>query len=339
MIRTKPSPKLPPDELFEDWLTLRGAGSYEALSREAAIPYRYIWKRYCDWLEEQPGKREAPRYLGASPQDIASFLTNGSSPSSNRKSPTAPVSPVTRQRYGRVLRDIYLHAERHLNLIATGRNPVTDEAIGAAPSEVERGGQILPPKVFEALYTVFSAVCSRYETRDKAIILLLLECALTSGEIRSLKMSDVRKDKSHAGQFILEIKGARLAQDRTLTTTGPAGYALHQWLVYRQVMHRSTDVIFVSEQKRGDMTRRALFSVVAKMIARACDKAQVDLPNHIGPVVIRNNAIVRWYNSGMPMGELCIRAGFKNERSFKRGLQVHLNELMSIPEAVPSTTT
>lgn len=34
-------------ELFDDWLSVREKASYDPLSREAAVPYRYIWKKWC----------------------------------------------------------------------------------------------------------------------------------------------------------------------------------------------------------------------------------------------------------------------------------------------------
>ena len=39
-----------PTELFEDWLTERENDYYDPLSREAALPYAFIWKKWIDWL-------------------------------------------------------------------------------------------------------------------------------------------------------------------------------------------------------------------------------------------------------------------------------------------------
>lgn len=317
------TPALPnAGQLFEDWISTREHASYDPLSRAAAVPYRYIWKRWCDWLQEQPGKPVEFAYLSAREFDVQQFLQHGSSPASSRKSRSAPTSPVTRQRYGRVLRELYQHAISFGHMNAS--NPVTDAAIGMPPTEVERGGQILPPRVFETLYLVLPADPTPYEKRDRAIMLLLLECALTPGELRSLKVSDVSKDTANPGQYVLRLDGPRAAQQRDISTTGLAGYALHQWLVHRQIMRRSTEVIFISE-KRGAMTRRALFGLVAKYITLACQTVRTDVPNHIGPMVIRNNCIVRWIKSGIPVVDICRRAGFKDEKSFLRGLQVHLH--------------
>lgn len=320
MLFRPPPPSLTATEMFEDWISTRENASYDPLSRKAAIPYSYIWKRWCDWLQEQAGKTGSGSYLQVTPLNIQQFLLNGSSPASGRKARSAPISPVTRQRYGRVLREIYQHAVNfgHLNA-----NPVTEQVMGLPPTDVERSGQILPPQVFEALYRVLPVNPSPYEKRNKAIMLLLLECALTPGEIRSLTLSNVMKNLKNPGQFTLRLDGPRGAQARDISTTGPAGYALHQWLVYRSVMRRKTDVVFISE-KKGAMTRRALFGLVSQMITEACQHVHAEVPNHIGPMVIRNNCIVRWYNAGKPVLDICRDAGFKDSKSFMRGLRIHL---------------
>jgi site-specific recombinase XerD len=326
-------PNLPPlgsKAVFEDWISLREKASYDPLSREAAKPYAYIWKSWCDWLATKDGVAdESPvLYTRASEADMQMFLHHGCTPASTRKGRSGAISPVTRQRYGRVLHDIYEHARHHCGF--TGSNPVTEVAMGEPPTTKERGGQILPPGVFESLYRVFATNLSPFAKRDRAIILLLLECGLTSGEIRQLKQKDVTKNTASAGQFLLRLDGPRLAQDRTISTTGAAGHALHQWLVYRKVMKRKTDVVFVSE-KRGAMTRRALFGLTARMITLACERVPCELPNHIGPMVIRNTCVVRWYNAGKPVEDICRDAGFKDVMSFRRGLGVHLKPATNTP--------
>lgn len=318
----KRSPPASGEALFEDWISGRENDHIDRLSREAAVPYRYIWKRWCDWLAEQPQYASNPKaFLQASPSDVRRFLATGSSPSSTRKPRSAPISPVTRHRYGQVLHMVYQHADS-FSFVAS--NPVTEDVRGPLPTEVERGGQILPPRVFEALYQVLPTDPTPYEKRDRAIMLLLLECALSPGEIRALRLDQATKNTASAGQYLLQLDGPRGAQDRVISTTGAAGNALFQWLVHRHVMHRSTDVIFVSE-KHGPMTRRALFGLTAKMITLACQRVGAPVPNHIGPMVIRNNRIVRWFNAGKPVAEICHQAGFKDAKSFMRGLRVHLS--------------
>ncbi len=95
-----------PTELFEDWLTERENDYYDPLSREAALPYAFIWKKWIDWLgSASPSRTQSgrpPHFLKATQEDALAFLTYGPSPSSKRNGTTSArrISPVTRLRYG-----------------------------------------------------------------------------------------------------------------------------------------------------------------------------------------------------------------------------------------------
>ena len=58
-----------PTELFEDWLTERENDYYDPLSREAALPYAFIWKKWIDWLGNASPSRtqsgRSPHFLKA----------------------------------------------------------------------------------------------------------------------------------------------------------------------------------------------------------------------------------------------------------------------------------
>lgn len=326
------------DQLLDDWLHLREVDSYDPLTREAAVPYRYIWRKWINWIHDADGRGDlawkyasteqatdflqgnpAPRELGR--VDPAAPST-GISPCSHRKSRSAPISPITRERYGRVLKEIYDYAKAHLHACEA---PFTREVIGVAPTEVDRAGQILPPGVFEALAHVLDGDLPPFRKRDKAILYLLMHCGLTSAEVRSLKLGDVSKNFDHAGQYTLQIDGPRQAQQRTLVTTGATGEVLHNWLVHRRVMHRKTDVVFISERK-GALTGPALFLIIAPLVAAACKQAHVDVPNHVGPSIIRNTLIVRLYNSKRASAaEICRWMGIKDEKVLTRGLGMHMS--------------
>ncbi len=313
--------RLTPSEVFDDWLSVREHASYDRLSREAAQPYRYMWKRWCDWLGEVRESTDPFLYLSATSQDVFAFLRNGPDPASKRKSRSTPTSPITRQRYGRLMRDVYAHA------VAFGyveSSPVTESVMGEGPAPNERNGQVLPPGLFAALVKVFPSDPTPWEKRDIAIMLLLMDTGMTSGELRELEKGHIKKNFTDPGQFWLEIDGPRGAQRRRISTRGPTGAALHRWKVYRDVMNRNTEVFFVSE-KRGPMQRNTLFCLVARYVTAACQLAQVDLPNHIGPGTIRNTAIVRWINSGEPINQICERIGVKDIRNLLVRLAPHIS--------------
>lgn len=327
--------RLTPEALFEDWLSVRAKASHEPLSRKAALPYSYIWKKWCAWLAQVHDSADLYLYLSARTADVSKFLREGPSPSSKRKSVTRPISPITRQRYGRVLREIYLHA---VNFGFAEHNPVAEASLGAPPNSTERSGQVLPPKVFESLAQVMHAQPTPYQKRDNAILWLLLDCAMTSAELREITVKDVTKNKDAPGQFLLTLDGPRGVQERTVSTHGPTGAALHAWLVHRKVMNRNTEVVFISE-KRGAMTHVALFRLVANTVARACAHAGMDMPNHVGPGSIRNTAIVRWYNQGVPIERICEQCGIKDARTLLNRLKLHLVATQPNPLPSPAPAT
>lgn len=316
-----------PEALFEDWLSVREKDPVDPLSAASAMPYRYIWKKWLAWLQE--GREAgAGAYRLATSEDIRLFLSGGPSPCSKRKGKTSQISPVTRERYARLLQSIYQHAIEHCGLVEL--NPVTDEVLGKRTTEIERAGQILPPGVFEALRQGIPVDPTPYQKRDAALLMLLLDFGLTSSEVRLLKLKDVSKNFQNAGQFTLLIEGPRAAQSRTLVTSGQTGYLLHSWLVHRNVMHRATDVVFISE-KRGVMTTPGLFLMVSQLISEACRRVNMDIPNHIGPSIIRNTLIVRLYNAGlMSPDAICKLLGIKDPKILTRGLRPHLCKVKTL---------
>jgi site-specific recombinase XerD len=218
------------------------------------------------------------------------------------------------------MRDVYQHAVDFGYLLSS---PVNESVLGEGPAPNERNGQVLPPGVFAALASAFPSKPTPWEKRDIAIMLLLMDTGMTSGELRDLEISHIEKNFTDPGQYWLKIDGPRGAQRRRISTRGPTGAALHRWMVYRNVMRRKTDVIFVSE-KKGPMQRNTLFNVVARYVTVACKLALVDLPNHIGPGTIRNTAIVRWINSGEPINQICERIGVKDIRNLLVRLAPHI---------------
>ena len=316
-----------PTALFEDWLTDRENDYYDPLSREAALPYSFIWKKWIDWLGSASPSRSqlgrSPNYLQASQEDALAFLTFGPSPASKRNPSTSSrrISPVTRQRYAEVLTRVYGHALMR-GLIT--EHPFTDELIGNRPTERERGGQVLPPGVFEAMYDTFPVESSPLSVRDKAIVLLLLECGLSSGELRELAITHVRKNKLDLGQFLIRLDGPRQAQRREISTSGESGPALQQWMSCRDDLGKTSPLMFRST-KTGTLSKNALFSLVYRQVLAACNAVGVPCPGHVGPGVIRNTVIVRRLRAGVDPAQICKDLGIKDTKTLLRGLRHHLD--------------
>jgi len=324
-----PTPDLMvPAALFDDWLADRENDYHDPLSREAALPYSFIWKKWLDWLRDaSPSRSQSglpPHFTQISLADAEAFLAYGPSPASKRnaKSSARRISPVTRQRYGELLSRVYAHAVMR-GLMPD--HPFTAELLGPLPTERERGGQVLPPGVFEALYQCMPAHPTPIELRDGAIMLLLLECGMTSAELRALEVAHVRKNRLHPGQFLLRLDGPRLAQRREISTSGPAGPALQRWLAVRQTVGKPSALVFTSTQL-DSLSKATLFALVYHQVEAACMAAAVPCPGHVGPGVIRNSVIVRRLRAGVSPMDICKDLGIKDAKTLLRGLSHHLDD-------------
>jgi len=202
-------------------------------------------------------------------------------------------------------------------------HPFTDDLVGKRPTERERGGQVLPPGVFEALQQIPSSAPSPVDARDSAIVHLLLECGLTSGELRSLEVTHIRKNKHEPGQFLLKLDGPRRAQRREVSTAGLAGPALQHWLECRDAVGKPSALVFRSTHL-DNLAKQTLFALVYHQVEAACVSVGVPCPGHVGPGVIRNTVIVRRLRAGVDPAEICKALGIQDAKTLLRGLRHHL---------------
>ncbi len=310
------------DDLYEDWLTMRERSEHDPLTREAARPYGHIWTLWCRWLLDTDlnGHRRAEDYRQVSTDIVSRFLHSGPSPNSTRSD--AGVSDVTRGRYRVVLRELYDHA---VGLDLLPSNPVPKPTAAEHAREFAKEAQILTSLEWEAIYRELPAGKQLLEVRDRAILLLLLEEALTPGEIKGLTMRQVRPDLLRPGMLLLQIEGKRSAQARSLPLGEVSSRALQAWLDRRHeapgAAEQPAALVFLS-RRALPLSDRTLFKVVADVILRASGTVHMPAQRHIGPQVLRNTRIVFWLRAGMPEPEVVHRAGYKDATSF-RGLLSH----------------
>lgn len=319
-------------ELFERWLTERSNDARSPLSLDAAKPYRYIWRSWCKWLDKAHPQVAAANagtgYLQATPKDVQLFLANGPSPSSTRVSKTFPISEVTRRRYWRVLDCVYQHA---LNKELMQKNPVRELSENDKPKSEKSEGLVLTRVHFEAMYQALPAGTTVWDVRDRAILLLLLEAALTPGEVCGVLTSQVHPDSREPSRLCLSITGARYWQSREMVLSDVASTALAAWLTIRSKITFPTEAIFVTQQHE-DMSGRPLFYLVAKTVAASAVAAKLPVPYHVGPQVLRNTRIVLWLNDGIEQSEVVKLAGYKDAKSF-RGLLRHIQVRVAVPKS------
>lgn len=313
------------DVLFDQWLEARSSKKTDPLQRSSATPYRYIWQSWCKWLDEKREQADPVGYLRANGREVADFLRNGPDPNSER----APVSAVTRFRYGWLLREIYEFAciFGHLE-----RNPVTSIDIGPTPTLLEQSGQILPQAVLQELRkSLKECNPSRrapFQKRDKALMLTLLCTGMTSGELRNLKLSDLTRNKPCADQFEIRIEGDRTAQTRCLDTHGPAGPALIDWLRSSTTLRTHGEPWVFHSKQHGQLTTPGLYRIVSGWIQGACDQLEIQAPNHIGPGTVRNTLIVQAMREGGPKWtdeRICEHFGVSEPGNLVRSLGRHLD--------------
>ena len=318
-----PAPEMPvlktPLDWFETWLDYRSSTA-NRLSPEAAEPYRYIWAAWCKWLLCQTeGEDWTTSVLTASPGQAMDFLAGQVKPATQRAGSTTEISIVTRERYCMVLREIYAHLERQ-GLI--GRNPM--QRLYALAGDDRPDAEIVPEPVFSWLREkcLRFAGASSFEMRDRALMLLMLDLALTPGELAALRMDQISEDVQATGYW-LSIEGGRAAQRRQLRADGPVAAALAAWLQLRSHALAGAsnavaaeDLVFFTERRRP-LSRRVLFHLTSGEITAACSALDLPLPRHLGPLVLRNTAILGWIRQGMPAEEVCRCAGYQGSVSLE----------------------
>ena len=78
-------------------------------------------------------------------------------------------------------------------------------------------------------------------------------------------------------------------------------------------LHALSDTMFVTEKKM-EIGQVALLTLVRSHIEKACTAASIELPNRMGPQIVRNSRIVRWLNAGTDVQQVVRMAGLKNTK-------------------------
>ena len=328
---TRPIQPLPifstPLQCFDAWLDYRMAQPAERLTREAALPYRYIWSSWCQWLLEGEGPDDwESRVWKASARQALEFLARQVTPATQRSGSAADISVVTRERYCMVLRQVYGHLVQ-LGLIA--HNPM--HRLYELAGEARPDAEVLDAPIWQQLMETWSkpvSTASPMALRDHALIWLMLDLALTPAELAALTLGQISTDVT-TGAVWLSMGGSRSAQSRQLELGLQSAAALRAWLAVRDsLLHerpfdpRVETLVFFTERRRP-LSRRVLFHLTSGAIEAACSAQGSELPRHLGPLVLRNTVILNWLRSGIDTTEVCRRAGYQSKVSLEH-LRTHL---------------
>lgn len=318
------------NELFDSWRKSRLHGMpnvTDPLTFYGTRSYKAIWNKWIWWLtlDKGFGDNSCPRaqsYLEATPAQISTFLVNGPSPISGHRAKTDAPSEITRRRYWSVLSRVYEHA-KGLGLIAT--NPTTLLNDEEPPHENSKG-QVFNVNQWTAIEKELPNGNSEMLIRDRAMLLLMMDFALTVAEICAIQLIHLAPSMLEPDLLCLRINGKRKAQFREITLNTRTTKAIQKFVDIRLRITPKPTVkgspLFLTE-RRVCISPRVVFHLVATTISRAFGAAGLDLPLHIGPQVLRNSRIVFWLTSGMAATEVVKRAGFKDAKSF-RGLREHI---------------
>ena len=321
-----------PLDWFESWLLQRASERENPLTPQAAEPYRYIWASWCQWLIVRPGQLGwADRVLAAGPDDALQFLSEHVTPSTQRDGSPREVSTVTRERYCMVLREVYGQIMR-LGLLP--ENPML--RLYELAGEERPDAEVLSDPVWRHLESIARREPDRspFALRDRALLWLMLDAALTPAELAALNLGqliDAIPAEGAAGDRIsIRLQGNRAAQRRDMVLGTAASAALRDWLAVRQdtLEKGQPDALVVAglvffSERRKPLSRRVLFHLTSGLIAEACATLGLTLPRHLGPLVLRNTAILHWLKDGMPVEEVCRRAGYQGRLALAH-LRAHL---------------
>lgn len=332
-------PAVIPLDWFESWLLERASERENPLTPQAAEPYRYIWSSWCQWVlgSDESGQGDwTELVLAAGPAQAMEFLLERVKPATQRSGSSPEISIVTRERYCMVLRGVYGHLQR-LGLLA--ENPML--RLYELAGEDRPDAEILVPKVWHRLLeqaTEEPADRSPFALRDRALIWLMLDAALTPAELAALNLGQLEAAMAGEGEDSLtsrttiRLQGNRAAQRRELQLGEPASAALRDWLAVRaDVLAKGRpDTLVVLElvfftERRKPLSRRVLFHLTSRLIIRICESLALGLPRHLGPLVLRNTAILHWLQAGMTQDEVCRRAGYQGKLALEH-LRAHLSD-------------
>jgi site-specific recombinase XerD len=126
------------------------------------------------------------------------------------------------------------------------------------------------------------------ETRDRALLLLLLDAGLRVGEVTVLTLNSLHLDESPAFLEVLGLSDARLASVASKSLPD-----LKKWLGVRAMLGIPGDLVFPGTRKGGALSP----STVYRMAAAVMESAGVE-KSHQGPHVLRNTFAVRQLRHG-----------------------------------------
>lgn len=244
--------------IFEAFLAKRSNDPYDPLSVAAARPYRSIWLSWCKHLATSRNDEITSSWAHAQPLDLFHYLYKGGiSPAGNRRT---SLSEISRWRYWSVINSIYEFAKNSGQVM---RNPAEGMAMDDRPLLLQSEGQIFNVRDWKAIEAALPVGDSPTAIRDRALMMLIMDAALTTTEVTKLRIHDCTYTSNG---FAVQITGSRGAQDRVLILAKETSEALSTWLGTRTKIQAHgifADALFTT-QKRGPIRPSGVYHIVDK---------------------------------------------------------------------------
>jgi len=311
------------DNAFDHWLLTCGQNPWEPLSPDAAKPYGFIWQSWLRFLAG--GEMSDPHaWASATPVQVLEFINHG--PQSPKR---IKPSDITRRRYWRVLDRVYDHAVLHQWVASNPAQGITRQDM--PPSEDPKGA-ILSPRMWRALQRQIPSPDDLITSRDRAVLILLMELGLTPAEVRCLEVNNLLCSDEEPRQITsIQIIGERDKQTRTLPASTQLHTALQHWLQARASYHamQGQTALFCT-RKAPQLSNHTLLHLVTKTLQLAAEASKQPEPARMGPQVVRNTVLVQWLESGCSVDEVLARSGMKSPNAL-----LHLRAYFGDDAAAP----
>lgn len=329
-------------DVFDQWVTHQNnplANTRESINPNASTSYAFIWRSFCKWLmpANQHDQWQAAPWHTTTPEQILNFITTGITPANS----TAPAK-TSQRRYWSTINRILAFATSQQWITS---NPAQQIHLNDRPPSEKSDGSILNPLQLQACYHHLpDPNTSHTHARDRAMLLLMLEHAITPQEIRNMCTMDLQRDPATGKYCAVHIPPQRSEhQSRTIPLSELASQALHKYIPQRtnfgslqkaiselpksgitSADRHPTTHVFLSV-KQPTITMGTLRHITDQFITTACQAIHQDPPPRVGPQILRNTTIVKWLNEGIDPQTVANMAGLKNVKGLYH-LRVHTSQ-------------
>lgn len=328
-----------PHALLQAWLSDRAHARRDPISKAQRRHYELLWEHWLSFLARRKGSSAAQlvrgrAWLRPDPASIREFLVCGRSEESRANARrevgrdaggrgaargariTERYSATTQRRYWRVLQRIYEFALVGRKLAGEDvPNPISPIALELRLESEAPQGLVLSIPVWNAIPKTLGATQTEpFTLRNRAAVLLMMDAAITPGELLALRLRDVGRELFGTG--VLRLDGPRKAQQRQLHVGADTLAALEAWARLRRADARGDDPVFVSE--RGtQLSRSQLYLIVAAAVRSAERECGVEAAAKPSPMVLRNTRLVIRLRNGEDPHQVAELAGLKSTAGLK----------------------